>query len=555
MKRVYYLEREKLFKIVFSGKDFRNTLENVRSIPGRIFDIDLKYWTCPVNEKNYLLLRNYGFEFMFENGKGIEEIINNFCLVQKKETIPVDKSKLGGYRNYQIDAVQFVQDNNGYCVIADPMGVGKTIEAIGYLKIHPELRPALIVCPAFLKINWQREIDKWLGERSVILNGKDSSLFHHVDSVKIYIINYDILGKRDNSKKIFGWYKTLQQIGIKAVVFDECQYISSSKSIRTKAAVRLTKTIKDSRMFLSGTPIKNKPSEFYTVLNLVDPVNFPSRWSYLNEFCDPKNNGFGLVFNGLTNWGKLRNLIKPIMIRRKKSDVLKELPEKNNIIVDLKTDEKCIEKYKEEDNLFREWAKSQEKINKAKAENFIEKLKQLAYLAKRDSVIKWIGNFLQSGEKLVIGAYHRKVIDDIVNHFNCDKIDGSVKMEDRQMIIDKFQTDKNCKLLIGQIQAMGVGITLTAASNMAVIEFGWTPADHDQLSDRLHRIGQKADSVNIYYLVAFDTVEQSIIYLLQHKAEMVNKVLDGDENRKHFDPSVLNDIISFYGEDFEKRKN
>jgi len=543
VKRVYFLEKEKRFKITFSGNDFRNSLEEVRGIPGRLFDPDMKYWTCPADEMNFKLLKEYGFEFCFDMRKTDFTFDGN----NKAESKPIDSDKLVGYRNYQKEAVQFIEDNNGCCIIGDQMGMGKTIEAIGYLKLHPELRPAIIVCPAFLKINWQREIDKWLGERAVILEGRKPKQFHNVG---IYIINYEILGYRRKIKKdsyiIDGWYLALREMDAKAIIFDECQYISNNKAVRTKAAVKLTKSIKSCRIFMSGTPIKNRPSEFFTVLNLVDPAHFPSRWAYLNEFCDPKNNGFGMVYNGLTNWNKLRNLINPLMIRRKKSEVLKELPEKNSILVCLSTDEKFMKKYREEDSSFKEWVKSHEKIKKAEAENFIETLKQLAYLAKRDSVIRWIENFLESGEKLVVGAYHRKVIDDIVDHFKCDKIDGAVDMGKRQKIIDRFQSKNDCKLIVGQIKAMGVGITLTAASNMAVIEFGWTPADHDQLADRLHRIGQQADSVNIYYLIALDTVEQKIIYLLQHKSEMVNKILDGEENKKYFDPSVLNDLVSSY---------
>ena len=123
-------------------------------------------------------------------------------------------------------------------------------------------------------------------------------------------------------------------------------------------------------------------------------------------------------------------------------------------------------------------------------------------------------------------------LDEFVEYFNCKKIDGSVSMSKRQEIVDSFQNDKNVKLLVGQINAMGVGLTLTSASNMAIIEFGWTPADHDQVADRLHRIGQKK-SVSIFYLVAFGTIEEWIIKILQEQngtifqAELMEKLSTG----------------------------
>jgi SWI/SNF-related matrix-associated actin-dependent regulator 1 of chromatin subfamily A len=486
MKQVYWNREDKQFKIMFGGNDFKEAYEFVKAMPNREYVPDLRHWICPSSNANYDLLFGAGFEMCFNISEWTQSID-----VKVKKIHAIDYSLFKGFREYQIEGVQFIENNQGFGVIGDVCGLGKTIQALGFLKLHPELRPAVIVCPAFLKINWKREIEKWLGknENVLILKGRSSyksfDAEYLMEKPSIYIINYDILGMREG-KKIKGWSATLKEIGIKAIIVDESQYASNNKTIRAKALVSLTKSVKKCRIFLSGTPIKSKPAEFFTVLNLVDPVNFPNRWQYLNRYCSPSNNGWGMTYNGLSNWEELRNLLQSVMIRRKKEDVLKELPEKNTIIQDLEVDEIELDKYRKATESFKEWLKTHI-INgntKLQAKEQIEILKQLAYIAKRNSVVKWIENFLESGEKLVVVAYHTKAINDLVEHFKCDKIDGSVSMEKRQEIVDRFQNDKSVKLLVGQINAMGVGITLTAASNMAIVEFGWTPADHDQVSDR-----------------------------------------------------------------------
>lgn len=550
MKHVYWQREDKIFKILFSGSDFKQTLEQVKTLTGR--EYKTQYWICPASRMNYDKLFSFGFEMSFPITDYMQVIEG-----RKNKKKAIDHSLFTGFREYQIEGVQFIEDCQGLGVIGDEMGTGKSAQSLGYLKLHPELRPTLIVCPAILKINWKREINKWLEkERVEILNGEKPGFYDVFAS--IYIINYDILAKAEREKKritrLYGWIDELKKLKLRAVIIDECHRVGEGKSIRAKAVVNIAKGIKECRIGLSGTPIKNRVSEFFTILNLVDPVNFPNRWAFLQRYCDPKSNGWGITYNGLSNWEELRNLLQSVMIRRKKKDVLKELPEKNVIIQGLQVSDIELKKYKESTVALQEWIEqhsvyAEEKKIKIKMKGYFEILKQHAYIAKRNLVVEWIENFLESGEKLVIGAFHTKAIDDLVEHFKCDKIDGSVSMEKRQRIIDRFQNDKSVKLLVGQINAMGEGITLTAASNMVIVQFGWSPAEHDQLSDRLHRIGQ-LNSVNIYYLIAFGTIEETIIHIIQNKSGNVNKVLDGDEKTKHFDSGILHDLI----EEFRKVK-
>ena len=185
-----------------------------------------------------------------------------------------------------------------------------------------------------------------------------------------------------------------------------------------------------------------------------------------------------------------------------------------------------------------------EKASAAVTLTAIEKLKQLAVQAKLDHALNWIADFLDSDEKLVVFAVHKFVIDAIMERFKnvAVKLDGSVSGTDRQLVVDKFQDDAKTRLFVGNIKAAGIGITLTAASNVAFLEFPWTPGDLSQGEDRCHRIGQKF-TVNVYYLLAQNTIEETIALLLDEKRKVLDKVLDGIDTDEG---SLLTELIANY---------
>ncbi len=484
--------------------------------------------------------------------KEVKDIKEGDCVYTYKEELEeiIYKEEL----EEEIDVYDIVMEDPHRNFIANNIVVhncGKTVQSLMYLKLHPELRPILIVCPATLKLNWKKEIEKWMtdNEKVEVLQGRTA---YEINDPTILIMNYDILGKTEIiEKEVKGelkkvkiisqdsWCYYLRSIGLKVIIADECQKISNYKAIKTKSFIKIKRRVKKF-IPLSGTPIKNRPSEFFTVLNLLDPITFYDRWKYLQKFCGPKFNGFGYTFKGISNADELYKLIYPLMIRRKKEEVLKELPEKTTIVIPLECSDIELEKYyKKYKEIF-----DKELNNKIKVKNEIEKLKQLAYAAKRDFVIQWIKDFLETGEKLVLFAVHIKVLDDIQKQFKdiCVRIDGGVKVEDRQKAVDNFQTKKKIKLFLGQIRAAGEGITLTAARTVVHVELDWNPATHDQASDRTHRISQKADAVFIYYLIANGTIEDDIIKLLQEKGKMLGKVLDGKES-EFIDTDIYDDLI------------
>jgi SWI/SNF-related matrix-associated actin-dependent regulator 1 of chromatin subfamily A len=447
-------------------------------------------------------------------------------------------------RPFQKIGIQWLESVNGIGLLADEMGLGKSAQAITYLYLNSELRPALVICPASIKINWSLEIKKWSNEESMILYGKKST---HINKSPWYIINYDILAeeKKINNKKVLldtSWIYKLASLGIKAIICDEVQFITSNTAIRSKAVVTLKKILPNVQFIaLSGTPIKNRPSEFFTVLNLLSPKVFSNRWKYLHKFCNPKHNGFGWTFNGATNIDELQKLIKPLMLRRLKEEVLKDLPPKQRIIIPLETDKVALKNYEDATEQFKIWAKDH--IDKGlDLQINIDRLKQLAYLAKRNSVLKWLEEYPEN--KLVVTTYHKNTLEDLYTHFKKTSvyIDGSITGIERQKAIDTFQKDSKIKFIFIQILC-APGMTLTAANATCTVEFAWSPADHDQLESRVHRIGQERDSVFAYYLIAPQTIENDIIKLIDTKQVVLGKLLDGKENDKIFNQNNIVKIL------------
>jgi SNF2 family DNA or RNA helicase len=234
------------------------------------------------------------------------------------------------------------------------------------------------------------------------------------------------------------------------------------------------------------------------------------------------------------------------MLRRTKDEVLKDLPPKRKIIVPMEVDEVAIKNYNTASAEFIEWIQNHQTAGLALQEN-VDRLKQLAYIAKRNSVISWLEQYLESDNKLVVGLYHKHAMEDLLNHFKKISvyIDGSVTGQKRQDAVDAFQNDKKVKLIFCQLLTVP-GLTLTAAPATCTIEFSWAPADHLQFEDRVHRIGQEADSVTAYYLIAPNTIDEESMAMVNNKFTVLTQVMDGKENADIFEDSFLKQILKKY---------
>lgn len=520
---------ERVIKITFPYS--LDELEKVRSLPGRKWHPEEKCWSTPLYVENLNKLIKWGY------------ILDNHLLlfIEKVKSEPSNVFKdVSGLKGklypFQNEGVSFIDRNKGRALVADEMGLGKTVQAIGYLQLHPELRPVIIVCPASLKLNWERECHKWMtNPDTVILKGTTPYTFNG----NIIIINYDILPD---------WYDVLRRRDPQILITDECHYFKSNKAKRTKAVKMLSKGI-PKVIALSGTPIENKPIELYNAISIIKPDLFPKQWHFIQHYCNPKYNGFGWNYNGASNITELHDILTTtIMIRRKKADVLKDLPDKIRSFIPM---ELCNSKeyYKAESD-FIDWIKetkgkeAAKKASNAEAFSSIEALKQLAVKGKLQQAKEWIHDFLESDRKLVVFATHHFVIDELTKEFGdiSVHVDGRVPLNIRQKAVDMFQTTNEVRLFIGNIEAAGVGLTLTAASDVAFLQLPWTPGKLEQATDRVHRIGQK-DSVNVYYLLANNTIEERIAKLLDNKRKVLDGVLDGKDTEQD---SLLSELMKQY---------
>ena len=430
-------------------------------------------------------------------------------------------------------------------LIADEMGLGKTIETIAWLSMHKEIRPAMIICHASVKQNWYREIKKWIPDADVqlIRNGKDE---FELDK-DFYVINYDLIWRMED----------IDKINIESIVFDEVTAIKESKAKRSKTAKVLGRKAKYI-IGLSGTPIMNRPIEFYNFLNMISPKQF-NNWVYFGtRYCGGRQIRVGKrqiwQFSGATNLDELGKRLKSLMLRRKKSQVLTELPEKRRQNIYLELPSKYRKEYiKTEKDLV--WSLEQVKSNRnLQIPDVLAKLGLLRHtigMAKVDLAGNYIKQVVEGDNKLVVFAHHRDVLDKLEETVRQAKIkyvraDGSTANENRQKYIDIFQEDENCMVFLAS-SAMGMGVTLTAASNALFVERQWSPALEEQMEDRVHRIGQN-NGVLIQYMQVEKTFDEKMAKVIDSKREIMQQVLDSnfENTRVDTEESAIDEVLKSY---------
>jgi len=540
-------------------------IEQIRKLDTPKFDTLTKSWKIRATIRNCEELLKIEFTFSPE----LEEWYHTHSY--KFYPTPQKHIKIKGLqkelRPFQEEGIAYVVSRHNRALIGDDMGLGKTVQGIGWMQYLIKARPALIVCPASLKYNWAKEILLWVENPSIyVLNGSPTSktpdqiftkqhLYHQGDKKnKFIIINYDIIpndfkrkisseGKKIKTEiKYSKWVDYLKELEIQCVALDEVQYIKNKEAVRTIATLALCKEIPNI-VALSGTPIENRPIEFFTLLNLLNPYQFSNKLEYAMRYCNAQHNGFGWDFKGFSNLKELHTIVsQSVMIRRLKEEVLTELPPKIRITVDMEIDNR--KEYDKAKADVTAWFRSKglnskaDSSEKAKALVKINTLLQLSAKGKLRNCIEWINTYLESGKKLVVFATHQATIDMLLKEFGhvirdkegiAVEVDGRTSLKVRQQHVEIFQTNDKCRLFLGNLQAAGVGLTLTAASATCSIELGLVPGHHLQAEDRVHRIGQLSDSVFAYYLIARRTIEEDIAQLLSTKHDTLKSTLDGIE--------------------------
>ena len=421
--------------------------------------------------------------------------------------------------------------------LADEQGLGKTIEALAAIEADGAY-PAVIVCPASLKLNWMREIERWLPHRSAqALSGtggggstRDTPQDAHGSGRKapllaaiadITVVNYDILAARE---------RELARASPRALVLDESHYCKNGAAKRTQAATRLAASVPVNGLVLAltGTPVMNRPNELISQLRII---------GRLGDFGSGAK--FGERFKGADAHQRLHwHLRARCFVRRLKSEVLPQLPAKTRSMVPIELDNEGEYRLAERDVIA--WLRSHPldlaeldaKVAAAlRAERLVRlgALKKLAARGKLHAALAWIHDFLSSGERLVVFASHREIQQAIVERFpHALHVLGKDSHKARDASVRRFQEaeGEQAQLIVCSLAVAGQGLTLTKASNVAFLELDWTPAKHDQAEDRCHRIGQE-DAVNAWYLLAAGTIDETIATLLDRKRAVIGAVTDG----------------------------
>jgi SNF2 family DNA or RNA helicase len=447
---------------------------------------------------------------------------------------------------HQIVAAMFMNVTKN-TLISHEMGLGKTLSSILYVEMNG-FNKVVVITPNSLKFNYGNEVEKFTNSTYYIVNWKKNKC--DVEHAKYVIVNYDYFNSKSQEKFLAKW-KKLKIDKIDAVICDESQKLKNTKANTYKNFKKtfnksIFKGDKTSKIFLSGTPAPNRAYELYTILNQISPTDFSTKKYFYEYYC-----GMTYDYNG--GWGyitdtaeqrleELYHKIAPYAHRKRKFEVLTDLPDKIYQRVVLEMDDKEYDTY--------------DKIEEGVANEFLEhptrnpltimlRLRQYTASLKVKDMIELVENILETGEKVVIVDFFKDALYQLKEKLGdvAALHTGDQKDDERADIVKKFQDpNSDLKVFLGSIQTCGYGLTLTAASKLFITTLPYSVGDYDQVSDRLHRIGQKA-VVNIYPLIFRDTIDDYVFSAIESKRKEIVKVIDNEDYTSNVNESVLSDVI------------
>ena len=423
--------------------------------------------------------------------------------------------------SHQKEAIEKLVGSRRF-ILADDMGLGKTTSTI-IAALETGAKKILIVCPASLKINWEREIANYSDRPVYIAEGKKYST-----DADFVIVNYDILKNfhdiKDNKNSLF------IQSNFELVVLDEAHMISNAQAQRTKIINNFVKQIK--RVWLlTGTPMTSRPMNYYNLLSIIESPVAQNWMAYAIRYCQGYQFRAGnrKVWNvtGASNLEELRDRTSKQILRRLKEDVL-DLPDKIITPVYLRTSSK---EYKELMGEYYEWVNNKKEGSSSLTVQFSKLMKVRKVIAneKVKQTIEFVENIIEQGKKVIIFTNFTDTLQLIHNHFGKESVylDGSCNKVQRQFAVDQFQDNEKIKVFVGNLKAAGVGLTLTSAEVVIMNDLSFVPAEHAQAEDRAYRYGQK-NNVLVYYPIFENTIEGVIYDILNKKKKVIGTVMGDD---------------------------
>lgn len=460
---------------------------------------------------------------------------------------------------YQREGIAYGLDKKRL-IIGDEPGLGKTLQSIGVIDTAAAY-PCLVICPSSLKINWQREFQKFTDKAALVLADHVRSTWPYLLRMGVYqvaICNYESL------RKFFVWdvkARPGHSFRLQDVVFHPCirefrsVIIDESHRVKDPAAQQtiFTKGIasgKEYVLLLTGTPVVNRPDDLLSQLSIMDRLqDFGGATRFRADFCvDPKDKKAKprVSLSVLSE-----RLYSRCLIRREKAKVLPQLPDKTR--VDLYVDINNQNEYAMAENDLAEYlrqyteATDREIRRKMRMEALVRfmTLRQLATVGKLAQAIDFIRVFLSSGKKLIVFCSLHEVVDVLAQAFpSAVTVTGRDSAAAKQASVDAFQGCPSTTLIICSIKAAGVGLTLTASSDVAFLELPWTYADCCQCEDRAHRIGQK-DNVTCYYLLGRSTIDHVVYSLIHRKKSIAAQIMATDDDIPT-DEMYFNQLVSSF---------
>ena len=514
----------------------------VKRIPGITWDKNTSAWVAPLSSLSECAEWAEQFGVFVDESTRIlvDDIIDKRnTLIEQSRMTDADLDVAGlPLLPYQRAGVKYAS-NARRCFIADDMGLGKTLQAIATLELMGAY-PAVVICPPTLVLNWKKEYEKWLPHRKVS-TVKNRSDFPD-DGYDVVVVGYS---------NIHAWVNRLNKH--KSYVFDESHYCKSPDAQRTKAAVKLARTAPQDGVVLclTGTPVTNRPAEYAPQLDILGKLSdFGGKWGFYRRYCNAFRDRFGQWnISGNSNLDELNDRLRGnCYIRRTKDQVLDELPPvRHDVVIVDGTDAGLKEYRKAEQDIVRYMmerarqiaaelgespnsAAVRAKMRAERNEHLVKigVLRKLAAKAKMPAVIEWVESRIESGNKVVIAAHHREIVDELATKYGNLKIQGGMDVVDVERNKKMFQdgTVVDSPVMVLSIQAAKTGHTLTASQDVLFVELPWTPSDVDQTYSRCHRLGQKG-SVTATYLLCQGTIDEKIYGVIEEKRNVVNAATEG----------------------------
>lgn len=437
--------------------------------------------------------------------------------------------------SHQKEAIEKLVGSKRF-ILADDMGLGKTTSTI-IAALETNAKKILIVCPASLKINWQREIENYSNRSVFICEGKKYSI-----ESDFVIVNYDILKNFHDTKN--KELSLLDQSNFDLVILDEAHMISNVQAQRTKIINSFVKKIQ--RVWLlTGTPMTSRPMNYYNLLNIIESPVAQNWMAYAIRYCQGYQfmAGKRKVWNvtGASNLEELRDRTSKQVLRRLKENVL-DLPDKiiTPVYLRLKSPQ-----YEDLMGEYYNWYENKSEESQSLTVQFSKLMKVRKVIAneKIKQTIDFAENIIEQGKKVIIFTNFTDTLQTIYQHFGKQAVylDGSCTNAMRQQAVDSFQNEEKIKVFVGNLKAAGVGLTLTAAEVVIMNDLSFVPAEHAQAEDRAYRYGQKSN-VLVYYPIFENTIEGAIYDILNKKKRIINTVM-GDEPHEELG-DVLEEILN-----------